>query len=224
VKICQPAEGCHVDGDICHTTSDCCGAAGTGLPGDGNVTCLKANSTDPVGICRNPMSCDPEGDVCHFQAYQCGNSDARANCCGGLGAQSGVCKLDVLGVPRCYGLGTMCRQMGQTCSNSLDCCNGVPCVSNGMGELVCAQTMCIAMNGSCTQSADCCNGATCVFTAGQTYGTCGGAGTCELAGQPCSASQPCCTNPPSGTCNDQMTGMPCGATETTGCVCEQILF
>src|ERR1051325_6155028 len=34
VKVCQPAEGCRVDGDICHKDTDCCGAAGTGLPGD----------------------------------------------------------------------------------------------------------------------------------------------------------------------------------------------
>src|SRR5579859_2151085 len=39
VKICQPASGCHVNGDLCRKTSDCCGAPGTGLPGDGNVVC-----------------------------------------------------------------------------------------------------------------------------------------------------------------------------------------
>ncbi len=39
VKVCQPAEGCHIDGDLCTKTADCCGAAGTGLPGAGNVVC-----------------------------------------------------------------------------------------------------------------------------------------------------------------------------------------
>ncbi len=94
VKVCQPAEGCRVDGDLCYSDSDCCGGSGTGLPGDGNVQCVKANSNDQVGICRNPQSCNPEGDVCHYQNYQtCGNSSARNDCCGGrqLGRVSARC-------------------------------------------------------------------------------------------------------------------------------------
>jgi hypothetical protein len=199
VKICQPAEGCRVDGDICRTDTDCCGGPGTGLPGEGHVTCEKAHPTDKVGLCRNPMACNPEGDICHYQNYQtCGNSSARNDCCGGLGGNpSAVCKLDPLGIPRCYGLGTMCRQTGETCSNSLDCCT--------------------AKAGACTQTSDCCAGATCVFTAGQTYGSCGAAGSCPQEGQACSTTSPCC--PGSGSCLVTASGAACAAGQATGCTC-----
>ncbi len=156
VKVCQPAEGCRVDGDICHVDSDCCGAPGTGLPGDGHVVCEKAASTDATGICRNPMACNPEGDICHFKDYAtCGNSSARNDCCGGLG-NSGVCQLDALGVPRCYGLGA-CQMTGQACAFSGDCCNGEPCTPGPNGTLVCGAS-CVQNGNMCTNTADCCNG------------------------------------------------------------------
>jgi hypothetical protein len=171
VKICQPANGCHVNGDLCRKNSDCCGAAGTGLPGDGHVTCeIEPGKT--LGICRNPMACNPEGDVCHYMAYSCGNSSARADCCGGLGAKGGVCKLDRLGVPRCYGVGA-CRQAGETCAFTGDCCNDTPCVPDASGTLHCAATTCVAEGGGCTISADCCRGSTCIVPTGSTKGTCG---------------------------------------------------
>jgi hypothetical protein len=78
-----------VNGDLCRKDGDCCGAEGTGLPGDGNVTCDKSAGGE-VGICRNPMSCNPQGDVCHYQNYQCSISSARNDCCAGVG-NSGVC-------------------------------------------------------------------------------------------------------------------------------------
>jgi hypothetical protein len=216
VKICQPAEGCHVDGDICRSNADCCGAAGTGLPGAGHVQCLKANSTDPVGICRNPMSCAPEGAVCHFQNFStCGNSSSRNDCCDNLGNQNGQCKLDVLGIPRCFGLGTSCQQAGQNCATSLDCCMGTPCV-NGK----CGATTCVNSNGQCSQTADCCNGATCVFQAGMTVGTCGMTGTCQQLGQTCNSTTPCCMG--QGTCTDVASGAACST--STGCTCQNPIF
>ena len=69
VKVCQPAQGCRVNGDLCRQNEDCCGGGNSGLPGDGNVTCQKANASDEIGICRNPQSCNPEGNVCHFRNY-----------------------------------------------------------------------------------------------------------------------------------------------------------
>ena len=225
VKVCQPAEGCRIDGDLCRKDSDCCGAAGTGLPGAGNVTCVKANATDPVGICRNPQSCNPEGDVCHYQNYAtCGNSSARNDCCGGLG-NSGVCQLDQLGIPRCYGLGTACHQAGDTCAFSGDCCNGNPCIPDANGILHCSATTCSNPSGACSSSADCCNGETCTFAPGSVQGTCGGGGTgtCAEVGQDCSAASPCCAGI---SCN--VTGsnpvMACPAGQTTGCSCFNVLF
>lgn len=216
VKVCQPAEGCRVDGDLCRKDSDCCGGAGSMLPGDGNVACVKQRATDPTGVCRNPMSCNPEGDVCHYKTYgTCGNSSARNDCCGAPG-NSGVCQLDGLGVPRCYGLGTTCRMSGETCAFSGDCCNGLPCVPDGNGILHCGAAACVAMGGMCTATADCCNGASCVFTPGQTYGTCGGGGTCAQDGQSCTQNGDCCNMD----CNVSGSNplMPCNGMPT-GCTC-----
>ncbi len=221
VKICQPAEGCHVNGDLCRGDSDCCGAAGSGLPGDGNVVCIKQNATDPVGVCRNPMSCNPEGDVCHYKDYTtCGNSSARNDCCAGVG-NSGVCQLDALGVPRCYGLGTSCQMAGDSCAFSGDCCDGAPCVPNSNGQLVCGTT-CVMTSGACTNSADCCDGTSCIYEPGMTYGTCGGSSTCAQPGQDCSDTNACCDG---STCVITSTPtMDCPAGMETGCSCTTVIF
>ena len=221
VKICQPAEGCHVNGDLCRGDMDCCGATGSGLPGDGNVKCIKQNATDPVGVCRNPMSCNPEGDICHYKDYNtCGNSSARNDCCGAPG-NSGVCELDALGVPRCYGLGTSCQMAGQSCAFSGDCCDGAPCVPNSNGQLVCGTT-CVATSGACTNSADCCDGTSCVYEPGMTYGTCGGSTTCAQPGQDCSDTNACCDG---STCVITSTpAMDCPTGMETGCSCTTVIF
>lgn len=221
VKICQPAEGCRVDGDLCAQDSDCCGGdPNSGLPGAGNVQCLKQHTGDKVGICRNPMSCDPEGDVCHYKDYQtCGNSSARNDCCGAPG-NSGVCQLDALGVPRCYGLGTACKQVGNTCAFSGDCCDGMPCVPDATGALHCGATACQQAGNSCTSTADCCNGSTCNFPPGSTQGTCGTVTTtCAQYGQACSTTNACCDGTP---CNGPSNAA-CTAGETD-CTCFQIIF
>jgi hypothetical protein len=222
VKVCQPAEGCRIDGDLCHQDADCCGGdPNSGLPGAGHVQCLKEHATDNTGICRNPMACDPEGDVCHYKDYAtCGNSSARNDCCGGTG-NSGVCQLDALGVPRCYGLGT-CVQTGGACAFSGDCCDGTPCVPDANGALHCGAA-CSPQAGACTASADCCNGETCTFPPGSLQGTCGGATTtCAQYGQACSSTVACCDG---ATCNvtgsDPLTVCPAGETD---CTCSIIIF
>jgi hypothetical protein len=218
VKICQPAEGCHIDGDLCRKDSDCCGAAGSGLPGDGNVHCeIQAGQT--LGICRNPTGCNPEGNVCHYQNYTCSISSARNDCCGALGANTD-CTLDVVGVPRCHTIGT-CRAIGQTCSYSGDCCNNAPCVPNASGTLVCGASACSPSAGPCTSTADCCNGLNCIVPLGSTNGTCGavtppptsdagsppsvdgGGVACAQYGQACTQSSDCCNGVPCtvGTCH-----------------------
>jgi hypothetical protein len=223
VKVCQPAEGCRVDGDLCAQTSDCCGAAGTGLPGDGNVTCVKQHPMDPVGICRNPTGCDPEGDVCHYKDYTaCSISSKRNSCCGGTG-NSGVCQLDALGVPRCFGLGTSCQQMGQACASSADCCSGAPCVPNSAGMLQCGATGCVNMGGTCSSTADCCSGGTCTFPPGSTQGTCGTPSTCQALGQSCSSANPCCMGEDCNVAGSNPV-MACPTGQTTGCVCQVTVF
>jgi hypothetical protein len=211
VKVCQPAEGCHVDGDLCTKDSDCCGAAGSGLPGDGNVHC-EIQPGLAVGICRNPTGCEPEGDVCHYMNYACSISSARADCCGAPGAMSGACQLDKLGVPRCYA-GGACAQQGGTCAFDMDCCGGGHCVPDATGHLVC-QTTCSPSTGPCTVDADCCSGLHCHVAVGSTSGTCGSppppppgydagpppvtpdGGSCAFYGQACMQASDCCNSIP----------------------------
>jgi hypothetical protein len=193
VKICQPASGCHVDGDLCREDRDCCGAAGTGLPGDGNVVCDKETGA-PVGICRNPTGCNPEGNVCHFKDYVCGGSSARNACCAAVG-NSGVCQLDPIGIPRCYGLGTDCRETGETCASSMDCCGGVPCVVAPDGLLRCLPPSdggptCVPSGGSCTINGDCCPGTVCIREPGSVQGVCGTTTPPGTGGTPGSGGTP----------------------------------
>jgi hypothetical protein len=222
VYVCQPASGCHVNGDLCREDRDCCGAEGTGLPGDGNVVCDKEPGRD-VGICRNPMGCSPQGNVCHYQDYACSISSSRNNCCGATG-NSGACQLDALGVPRCNGL-EACRGAGETCASAADCCDGRRCVPDAEGQLRCATsdepTACVTRGGACSVNADCCPGVLCNVLPGSTQGVCGGSGSgdpgaggtgsggsggagsgspdpeptysCALYGQQCSQAADCCT-------------------------------
>ena len=234
VRVCQPASGCRVNGDLCRRDSDCCGAAGTGLPGDGNVVC-QIDTGKALGICRNPRSCNPQGNVCHFKDYACSVSSARNDCCAGVG-NSGVCQLDMLGVPRCNGLGTTCLQGGAICSSAMDCCNQMPCIPDGTGLLRCytppsssvdggVPSACVPAGGPCSISGDCCIGSTCIQPTGSTQGICGSrtpppgtppasdAGTtdtstpgCAEYGQLCTTSADCCNGITcsSGRCADQI--------------------
>ena len=248
VKVCQPANGCHIDGDLCTKNTDCCGGdPKSGLPGAGNVTCeIQAGFT--IGICRNPESCNPEGNVCHYLNYACGSSSAARNdCCDHLGVNTD-CTLDAVGVPRCHVIGAdggqACRQAGQTCAFSGDCCSGNPCVPNGSGELVCSSTACSPVTGPCTVNADCCPGNYCVVPPGSTQGTCNatpgsggtdagttttdsgttgtdattGGGGCSLYGQGCQTNTDCCNGVP---CTFQ--GQSFCAAGQSGCTCVSLI-
>ena len=236
VNVCQRASGCHIDGDLCRKDADCCGAPGTGLPGEGNGSC-EVQQGQQVGICRNPKGCNPEGNVCHYKNYACDISSARNDCCGDPG-NSGACQLDTLGVPRCHSI-TECRKEGETCTNASDCCDAVPCVPDSNGLLRCAThetdggTTCIPSGGSCTINADCCPGVECYVPTGSTQGTCGVPGpdagvdgsvpeagtpdsgpTCSLYGQACTTSGDCCnsvpcTSPTLITCTGSEAGCKC---------------
>ena len=180
VMVCQPAQGCRILGDLCRQDSDCCGAPGTGLPGDGNVECQKDEGA-VLGVCRNPRSCSPQGNVCHYREdenYPCQSvSSAPNNCCGDTGGQDGMCQLDAMGVPRCNGLAD-CVPRGEACSSSMDCCDNVPCVWNAdAGQFQCydppGDEPCVVAGGPCTVNADCCPPSTCIRPVGSTQGTCG---------------------------------------------------
>jgi hypothetical protein len=189
-NICQPASGCHVTGDLCRRDEDCCGGdEDSGLPGAGNVIC-EIEDGKSIGICRNPMSCNPQGNVCHKQDYMCSISSARANCCGALGAMGDGCQLDALGVPRCNGMGTECRDAGETCASQADCCDALPCVPDMNGVLRCADIppgdpKCVMAGGGCSINGDCCPGTSCIRPPGSTVGVCStDGGTGGTGGQP----------------------------------------
>lgn len=192
VLICQPAQGCRVEGDLCEKNSDCCGgettAADAGLPGAQLVVCTIAAGAK-VGVCSTPSAgngggntCRPPGDVCHYNGagYNCSVSASSADCCDVDGhPNKDLCQLDKLGVPRCLAFSggadggpNACRQTGQTCATASDCCNGTPCVPGAGGVLTCSALSCIPSSGACTSNADCCAGITCVIPVGSPSGTC----------------------------------------------------
>jgi hypothetical protein len=180
---------------------------------------------DTIGICRNPTGCNPEGNTCHFLGYACGNSSKRDDCCGAPG-NSGVCKLDSLGEPRCYGLGSGCQMAGSACAYNGDCCNGMQCVPNGSGVLQCS-AQCVNPSGQCSQNADCCNGLTCIFAGGGSYGTCGGGSgsgcTGPASGQACTAGGAACCPSPTP-CLDTATNGTCSSS-SAACICNgNIIF
>jgi hypothetical protein len=228
------------------------------LPGSGEVICLKDPNHPQIGTCQQynvsfcPMkttwckdSCIPEGDICHYKYNGgCPSNAINNDCCSAPG-NKGFCRLDSVGVPRCFGLGGSgdmlnCIKAGGACATSADCCDGVPCVPNSMGQLVCG-TMCVQPGGVCTATTDCCTGYVCVVPPGSTSGTCinpnpppvspdmAGGGPpvnydlstpppmCALLGQSCNTtSSPCCTN--NGNCLSQSTGGACTA-GATNCIC-----
>ena len=95
-KICQPASGCHVLGDLCTKNTDCCGGdEPNGLPGSGLVICVPDPAHPSIGTCSmaNPNNCvnkeptckntcQPEGDVCHYLGNGgCSSNSFPNNCC-----------------------------------------------------------------------------------------------------------------------------------------------
>ena len=186
--ICQPASGCHVQGDLCHKDSDCCGgdAFEIGkLPGAGLIKCIP-DPTYPgkIGTCSDPNpnncpsgqscgnDCVPEGNVCHYKGVGgCSSNAIRNDCCSAPG-NKGMCQLDSLGVPRCYGLAA-CVAAGGDCADSADCCNNLPCIPDSSGHLKCLSgATCVPSGGICTTTADCCTGLACKVPPGALAGTC----------------------------------------------------
>jgi hypothetical protein len=212
VLVCQPASGCHVVGDLCTQDGDCCGSAGIGGAGAGNVTCTFSGDggSGGLGVCRNPIGCKPDGDVCKLKTMSC---NASCDCCAGNCETMDTCKQDNVGVPRCAP--AKCVAAGGGCASSASCCNHLPCIPNPNGggggpRFVCGAASCVPTCGACTNNADCCLGSSCVVQAGSAAGVCGpcngnppppdagppppppaDAGICGLYGQACTTSADC---------------------------------
>jgi hypothetical protein len=253
-NVCQPAGGCRIQGDLCHTDSDCCGGSTANmcpLPGDGEVKCTIFDKARGLGTCSMPAggscnaatgggTCIPEGDVCHCQLVDskgicwdscpggetckpipsgCSVSGVNANCCTNPGANKMTCRVDAVGVPRCFTV-KACVMAGAACATATDCCSGNVCIPDGTGHFVCGTATCVPTGGTCTATRDCCSGSgnVCIIPPGQTAGVCGNpnpppppapdggmpadmaGGACSFLGQQCSTTQPCCAS--AGTCTN----------------------
>jgi len=207
-NICQPASGCHVQGDLCKKDSDCCGGDATAaLPGSGLIKC----EPDPtygsrIGTCGSPKAsncpanapncknaCNPEGNVCHYKTtLVCGGNltNLRNDCCDCISGKE-CCRPDVTGIPRCNALAA-CIPVGGRCAFSGECCDGHPCMPDPVtGSLTCGSS-CVKAGGACTTNADCCTGIACIPVPGQVAGVCGTPTIPTDAGVPTTtdASQP----------------------------------
>ena len=262
---------CTKDVDCCGGSS----ATMCVLPGDGEVKCNIFDATRGLGTCGAPSvstctsgTCIPEGDVCHCQLVDskgicwdscpagetckplpsgCSVSGVNSNCCGKPGANKMTCRIDSVGVPRCYTLNA-CMTAGSSCATSADCCNGNVCLPGSTGKYVCGTTACVSEGAACTATSDCCGGTgdVCFIAPGHTTGICenpnpppdagvstdggtpttdGGMATptdmalCSYAGQQCSVTQGCCSG---AACLTNNAGTAC--TSATGCTCNIIIL
>jgi hypothetical protein len=187
--ICQPASGCHPEGEICASDSECCGGPGSTYASQTNVTCAKANPTDPLGRCSIGNVCRAPGAICDPHTTMSCNT--KSTCCGVKGnnmtgdlstvTNPNICGFDNLGIPRCKsdqnldctdaGVGSV--PAGTACATSADCC-GAPCTPDMTGKYVCLGQACVNNTGTCTSIADCCTGLPCTISPGAKTGICGG--------------------------------------------------
>lgn len=175
-SVCQVTTGCRLTGEWCTSDDECCGG---GVNPNGTVACGEG----PGGRCDNGQACNGVGNICGAPVLSGGGSvNASQNCCDG---GKDVCKLDVSGVPRCFG-GCAGGGCSDTCPTGYDwadpnccipadgecqfadqCCDRSPCLPQGDGRSVCAPALeCLALGDSCTldSSPNCCGGTSCTPT------------------------------------------------------------
>ncbi|MBF5044048.1 hypothetical protein FGE12_16740 [Aggregicoccus sp. 17bor-14] len=189
VEACQRVSGCQVAGDYCNADSACCG----GIP-NGSVDCGNTNNR-----CDNGQACRAPGTICGKPLDASGNPvllpdggtftvNNETNCCNGIKVAGGydrTCRLDQVGVPRCFGCPPQyvdaqgnCKPPNGTCPNGLD------------GTANC----CLPAGNVCDFADQCCNGAACVPDATTGVRHCAAALTCKAVGTSCNpaVSGECC--------------------------------
>jgi hypothetical protein len=166
--VCQAAGGCRLTGTACSTAQECCGG---GTNPNNSVQCSGNR-------CDNGQACNPVGNICGAPVLPDGGKiNASQDCCDGM---KQVCKLDVSGIPRCFGGGSQqcptgytgqrstdggascCINEGDLCQFSSQCCDGAKCVPGADGGVQCVLPTCAPVGNSCTSSADCCAPAACI--------------------------------------------------------------
>ena len=173
-RVCQFVSGCRSIGEICMREEDCCGAICTEYASTGVFRCVKPSTP----------GCLFTGEVCGGATYGASN-----NCCpSGPDGGSQLCQPTVMGVTRCYGVGTeaQCLDDGETCTFADECCGGF-CLPDADGDLFCGST-CVPLGDTCTTSADCCSDMVCEG------GVCEpNAFGCLPIGDPCTEHNECCS-------------------------------
>jgi hypothetical protein len=187
--ICQPASGCHPEGEICMTDAECCGGPGSTYAGITGVTCAGAvPAMGTPGRCTIGNTCRAPGAICdpHVGA----TCNTKSTCCGiksnnnpgdlSVNSYPDICGFDNLGIPRCKTDQNLDCTMtdagsltGKACATSADCCGDI-CAPNNAGAYVCGGTTCVPSGGKCTSVADCCAGLPCTIDPGAATGICGG--------------------------------------------------
>ena len=199
-NVCQPETGCHLVGDLCKQTSDCCGVKDVtgsfkcspdqaGYPNCGpstDVQCQK-QAGQTFGVCNYATTvCTPAGDICKPGLLTTSGAEScttKADCCGGNDNTNPTCQIDRNGIPRCcIGECPKCVTpvpAGTQCASTADCC-GQPCVVNtdpgtsATKPFVCSGTACQQQGSACSSNADCCGGVPCALPPGASTGLCGG--------------------------------------------------
>jgi hypothetical protein len=172
--ICQPASGCHPEGEICASDSECCGGPGSTYADQTMVTCAGANAAMGVlgrcaigNVCRAPGAiCDPHSTMsCNTKSTCCGVKPNNSTGDLSTNTYPNICGFDNLGIPRCK------------TDQNLDCTadgGGNPCTPDMTGKYVCLGQACVNNTGTCTSIADCCTGLPCTIAPGAKTGICGG--------------------------------------------------
>jgi len=136
------------------------------------------------GRCDNGQACNGVGNICKEAPLPDGgvlSINASTNCCnGGTGSGLAVCKLDMSGIPRCFGgysgscpngytgEAGCCIAEGDVCQFREQCCNGLPCLPATDGGLRCTAPTCLGLGSSCGDGGACCTGTECIAGACRT--------------------------------------------------------
>ncbi|HEY8208915.1 MAG TPA: hypothetical protein VIG99_15600 [Myxococcaceae bacterium] len=239
---CQPVIGCRPQGDNCTPTGDpqaCCGSATC----QGDNTCNNGTACRGAGmICGKPMTLLPDGGLGPCATTPggtgCYSTNQETNCCESrkIGGDEYMCRVDVGGVPRCFGGQSAqcpngytgnppcCIAGGDYCDFNDQCCNGLPCTVGADGGRQCVAATCKPLGSACTAgSNECCAGTDCLPSS--EIGTVcqvptDGGTTCSGNDAGCSTPATCCSGYcTTGHCGPPPACQPQGATCSSSADC-----
>jgi hypothetical protein len=193
ISICAQETGCHLVGDLCTKTEDCCGVKDqpgsikdNGGMQSTDVQCVRSIPGMTFGVCNYVTTvCTPAGDICKPGNATDGGAmscSTKTDCCAGNDNQFPTCQIDNNGIPRCTVTNNLNCDAGPPpapgtrCASTADCC-GLPCLPNPAGgepAFICGATKCQPSGATCTSTADCCTGEPCVKPPGASTGVCNG--------------------------------------------------